>query len=332
MGAGSEPVVRALRALQRSKAAKTATERNVERAIKQRLGRPRKPKKIRTRKAEWWAEIGRLRPRHIFIPDTQVKAGVEINHIACEGEYVAYKKPDVIIIAGDWWDYPGISFYDKNMADYYVGDVLGDFCSGLHALDVFLSPIYEAMGHGWEPTIVMLEGNHEYRMWRDILRDRRNLKGIPLPEVVCAKYGIKFFTYQQVVDIDGVLYSHVMVNPNTGRPWGGTASYRLGKVKASFTMGHQQRFDLSMDIRPDGSRVRGLVAGANYQHYEKYLGPQGNNHWRGIVVKNDLDGRGDYDVTEVRLRYLLNRYKPPSLKADGLWRADEFSKWTLAGA
>ena len=318
--------------MQRTKADKDAQDRNVERAIKRRLGDPGRPKKIRTKKADWWDALDRRRPRHIFVPDAQVRAGVEINHLASEGEYVAYKKPDVIVLGGDWWDYPGISYYDKNMADYYVSDVLGDFCSGLHALDVFLAPINDAKGDGWDPTIVLLEGNHEYRMWREILRDRRSLRGIPLPEVVCAKYGIKFFTYQQAVDIDGILYSHCFVNPNTGRPWGGTASYRLGKVKASFTMGHQQRFDMAMDIRPDGTRVRALVAGANYQHYERYLGPQGNNHWRGLIVKNDLDGKGDYDITEVRLSYLLRRYNPPSLKADGGWRADEFGKFTLAGS
>ena len=55
----------------------------------------------------------------------------------------------------------------------------------------------------WKPRIVFLEGNHEYRMWREILKDRRNLRGIPLPELVCKSYDIPYFVYQQAVDIDG---------------------------------------------------------------------------------------------------------------------------------
>ena len=42
--------------------------------------------------------------RHCFIPDTQIYPGANINHINAAGRYIKEKKPDKIIIGGDWWD------------------------------------------------------------------------------------------------------------------------------------------------------------------------------------------------------------------------------------
>jgi hypothetical protein len=57
----------------------------------------------------------------------------------------------------------------------------------------------------------------------------------------------------------------------------------------------------------DGRELCGLVAGAFYQHDEDYLGEQGNQYWRGIVVKNEVRN-GTYDPCWVSLKYLLSHY------------------------
>ena len=51
--------------------------------------------------------------RHIFIPDTQVKTGTPTEHLIAAGNYIASKRPDVIIHAGDHWDMPSLSSYEK---------------------------------------------------------------------------------------------------------------------------------------------------------------------------------------------------------------------------
>ena len=38
------------------------------------------------------------------IPDTQVKPDVPLDHLLYAGRYIASKKPDVIVMIGDWWD------------------------------------------------------------------------------------------------------------------------------------------------------------------------------------------------------------------------------------
>ena len=49
------------------------------------------------------------------------------------------------------------------------------------------------------------------------------------------------------------------------------------------------------------------MAGAFYSHYEKYKGPYGNQHWRGVVVKNEVKD-GQYDIMKVSLKYLIDKY------------------------
>jgi hypothetical protein len=49
------------------------------------------------------------------------------------------------------------------------------------------------------------------------------------------------------------------------------------------------------------------VIGSSYLHDEDYLGPQGNDDWRGIVVCHQVEG-GAYDPMFVSLDFLCRRY------------------------
>ena len=61
-----------------------------------------------------------------------------------------------------------------------------------------------------------------------------------------------------------------------------------------------------------GKTLYGLVAGSAYLHVEDYRGRQGQRHWRGIVVLNEVQD-GEYDIMPLSLRYLCRRYEGMSL-------------------
>jgi hypothetical protein len=50
------------------------------------------------------------------------------------------------------------------------------------------------------------------------------------------------------------------------------------------------------------------VAGSCYAHDEEYRGAQGQGHWRGIVVLNEVRD-GDYCVMPLTLDYLCRKYE-----------------------
>lgn len=248
---------------------------------------------------------------HIIIPDTQQKKGVPNVHMEWIGRFIAdeYDGADLTVIhLGDHWDMPSLSSYDKGKKAMEGRRYLQDIEAGNEA--------FALLHNGFDNVPcrrVFLMGNHEYRIVRAAESDA-HLDGI----VTLADLDLQYWEvhdFLEPVNIDGVTYAHYFANPMTGRPYGGQSmDTRLKSVGYSFTMGHQQGLKVGMRDLTNGRRQRGLVAGSCYLHDEDYLGPQGNNVWRGILVKHQVAG-GNYDLMEVSLDYLARRYAGKPLSA-----------------
>ena len=150
----------------------------------------------------------------------------------------------------------------------------------------------------------LLRGNHEDRISR-LLETEPWLEGVVGMHLLQSP-GWHVHEYLTVLDLDGVLYSHYFYTPTTGRPRAGLASNVLRHVGRSFVMGHRQVHDVAMQELPDGTRRRGIISGAFYQHAEEYLGPQ-SSHWRGMLMLTEVQA-GDFDVVEVSLDFLRRRF------------------------
>jgi len=74
----------------------------------------------------------------------------------------------------------------------------------------------------------------------------------------------------------------------------------------SCVAGHRQGLDLA--VHTNGKRtLRSIIAGSFYQHSEGYLSPQGNHHWRGMLMLHEVKN-GEFSLMEVSLGYLKRRY------------------------
>lgn len=275
--------------------------------------RPKRQWQTRNTREVWSPDGQRKKPRHIWIPDWQLKRGVRGDHIHAAAHFCAEKKPDVIAFAGDMGDFPSCSAWDRKKFDFGQRSYQQDLNALEHGLQVFLEIVWAEMEKtGWRPYIFVLMGNHEYRV--DRMLERADMAkftdAIERPEALYARYGIETFPFLVPVMIDGVAYCHYFPNPFTGRPLGGMMATMLKNVGFSFTMGHVQTLDQGSRSLANGQVHRGLKAGAFYMHDEDYKGPQGNLHWRGIVVKNELDGFGDYSSMDIGMDYLLREYGP----------------------
>jgi len=51
----------------------------------------------------------------------------------------------------------------------------------------------------------------------------------------------------------------------------------------------------------------GIIAGSFYQHPERYLTPQGQDHWHGVVMLHEVKD-GSLNPMVVSLDYLLHKY------------------------
>ena len=253
--------------------------------------------------------------RHAFIPDTQITAISDTTHITAAANYLHEKRPDKIIIIGDWWDMASLSSYDKPGAKGWEDkNYKADIESGREAMDMFLRTV-KGKQRKWKPEVFFCYGNHEER----ILRAAEDPAMRKFDSTLVDDYfglvhdytlPIVSAGFLDIMTIDGILYSHYFVNPDSlyGNPLGGTVKNRLHKLGHSFSMGHQQTYMTGEVFTATGVRRRGLVAGRFYQEALDYLGPQKSQQsWSGIIIKNEVQN-GDYDMCEVSMRYLLENW------------------------
>jgi hypothetical protein len=252
--------------------------------------------------------------RHLIIADTQCKPNHDLSYMTAIGNYIVAKKPDVVIHIGDHWDFPSLSSYDKGTKAAEGRRLKADIEAGNEGLTMLLQPLWDAQAQAksnkkkaYTPRMIFCTGNHEHRFDR-LANDQPELAGfVGVDTLPIAEFGFEVYPFQKPVVIDGISYVHYLANPMTGKPYGGTALNMLKNVGESFVVGHKQTLDVAMRPTLNGAMQIGIVNGACYPHDEDYKGFQGNFHFRGITVLNEVaDGFGA--PMFVSLNYMMSKY------------------------
>ena len=249
---------------------------------------------------------------HLIIPDTQVKEGIDFEYLTRIGQYIVDVKPDVVIHLGDFADMPSLSSYDVGKKSFEGRRYTKDIDAANKAMQCLLDPLYSYNASAkinkkkqYNPRKVMLLGNHENRIARAI-NDDPKLEGlISYKDLPYDDWEVHDFL--KPVFIDGIAYSHYFPTGVMGRA-ATTASAMVSKLHMSCIAGHQQGKQVAYGKRPDGSTITCIIAGSCYEHDEDYLGPQGNNHFRGFLMAHEVNN-GTFDEMFVSLDYLKKRYE-----------------------
>lgn len=230
----------------------------------------------------------------------------------CAKAIVEYK-PDVIVHLGDHWDMHSLNSYDKPGSRGMVGATIdADVDCGNEAFARLTGPMDREIARlkrrrrkHWAPERVFLFGNHEQRIERFCNADPRfaGIVGYDLLQTA----GFTRHPFLEIVDIDGIWYSHYFANTHSGKAIGGSIDNRLNKIGQSFVQGHQQGFLYGIRQYPGSLTRHGIVAGSFYQHDEDYRGAQGNGEWRGIIVLNEVHN-GKFDIMPLSMDYLKEKY------------------------
>ena len=257
--------------------------------------------------------------RHLVIPDTQIRPGVPIDHILWIAQAIVDYSPDVVVHIGDHWDNPAFSKHDSIGSIAMEGaDYQADMEVGNETFDLLGAPMRKEVQRQsrnktrrWEPECHFAFGNHEDRADRAAREDSRLRRTVGTRFMLTP--GWKRHDFLDRFWVDGLCYSHFFQAQNSSFPVGGTIDNRLNKIGESFVQGHQQGFLYGNRVYPTGRVRHGLVAGSSYLHRERYKGKQGNNHFRGVVVLNEVKD-GDYCIMPLSLKYLCQRYEGVSLE------------------
>jgi hypothetical protein len=207
-----------------------------------------------------------------------------------------------------------LSSYDKGKKNYEGRRYKRDIEAAHLGMENLLGPLREYNlaqrkkgKKQYRPRMVLTLGNHENRIERAIQNDAMLDGTISLEDLKYEGFGWEVHPFLEVVVIDGVAYSHYFTTGVAGRP-ASTASALLAKKHMSCVAGHQQGRLSASAIRADGQQMMAIIAGSCYEHDEDYMGPQGNKHWRGIVMLHEVKD-GAFDEMFVSLDYLKRNYK-----------------------
>lgn len=249
--------------------------------------------------------------RIVVIPDTQVHEGVDISYLNHISQYICEKKPDYVVHIGDHWDMPSLSSYDFGKRQFEGRRYRLDVAAGNYGMDVLTQPLLDESNRlernkkkRWTPKLHFLLGNHENRINRAVDNDAKLEGAIGLHDLNLNNWQVHEFL--DPLFLHGVAFNHYFTTGLAGRP-ASTASAQLNKQHMSCIAGHQQGLQIATGKRADGALLTSVIAGSGYPHEEAYLGVQGNKHWRGILVLNDVHD-GEFDLMPVSLKYLEKKY------------------------
>lgn len=252
---------------------------------------------------------------HLMIPDTQCKPDVDMEYLKHIGQYIVEKRPALIVHIGDHADLPSLSSYDRGKKSAEGKRLQRDIDASIEGMRLLLQPLHELQTRQrknkkqvYKPRMILTLGNHEERIMRHVEANPELEGFLSYDSLKYKEFGWEVYDYLKPVVVNGVSYCHFMANPFTGKPYGGTAQNILKNVGESFCVGHKQTLDIATRFLPaSGKQQWGIVAGACYTHEEGYKGHQGNHHWRGIVVKHNVQD-GSFNPMFVSLDYLKERY------------------------
>ncbi len=243
----------------------------------------------------------RLGRMHIVIPDVQAKPGVRLDHLTWVGKYIAEKRPDAVICIGDFADLESLSKYDLGTIRGENKRLKRDLDVARQAMDLLMAPIRATSGYA--PELHMTMGNHEERL------DRFANEHPYLEEVVgnhllrYQEWGWKVHPFLVPVMVDGVRYCHYFVSGAMGKAVS-SAPALLRLQKHSCIMGHNQKTDVAFH---PVTHQWAIFSGVCNLHDEHYLGAQGNDVRRQILVLHEVED-GRFDPMFVSLRFLEKAY------------------------
>lgn len=238
--------------------------------------------------------------------DVQAKPGVSFEHLDWYGRYIADKQPDVIVCIGDFSDLPSLSSYDKGTGRMEGKRYRKDVEATHEAMETFLNPIRKASGYN--PAMILTEGNHEYRIERAIKDDPVEREGVMhIDQLKYKEYGWTVIPFLMPVVIGGVSFCHYFPTGVMGKPIT-SARALLTKLHMSAVAGHQQGRDIAFAKRADGKDMTAIISGSFYTHHEEYLNRFVNStHWRGTWFLHQVKD-GQFDEMALSIDFLKRRY------------------------
>jgi len=249
--------------------------------------------------------VDKLITKHLIIGDSHAHPDYNNDRFTWLGKMIHDVKPDVVVNIGDLADMASLCFHSK--AIELEGARYRRDCDA--AIDAQERIFHEVRKHKKRlPRFVWTLGNHDIRAQRFVESNPVFEGHVRNEDIGYKEFPWEIIPFLDVVNVDGIDYSHYFTSGVMGRPIGGThpAWTVIKKRNRSATCGHSHVLDFKIDKTP-GASLMGLVVGNFLDYRAGYAGPANDMWSNGIAVCDNVEN-GLYDfswhsMTKIREAY-----------------------------
>src|SRR3990167_1078957 len=108
----------------------------------------------------------------LVIPDVQCSPKHTYKHLEWIGNYIAEKRPDVVVQIGDFTDMSSLSSFDVGKKTFEGRRYKDDIETSKEAMFTLMKPIYKVR-RNYKPKMILTLGNHEERILRAVDSDAK---------------------------------------------------------------------------------------------------------------------------------------------------------------
>ena len=242
-------------------------------------------------------------PTILVVPDSHARPEMNNDRFTALGNFIAEKKPDIIVNIGDMADMASLSTYDIGRVSAEGKRYVEDVEATRDAVSRIMSPVNAEIQRRitnrkkrWNPQFHITLGNHENRINRAASCTPSLYGHLSTKDLGYEEAGWKVHPFLVPFVYENIAFQHYFVSGGMGRPIGGANHARSLVVKnyMSSVCGHSHVRDYYEDVDAIGRRRFGLVAGCYDEGDHGYA--QGSQHrwWSGLVMLHDVhDGHAE---------------------------------------
>lgn len=239
----------------------------------------------------------------LIVPDAHVYPGDDMRRFHALAKFIGKRRPEVIIVGGDFWDMQSFCAYNSALEDEGAR-YSEDFLCGHTALDI----MEQCIGKKSRIKRYILEGNHEWRVSRYLHKHPKMIGTIS--EEGFARPGWTRVPYEGKhpgrLVIDDIVFRHYFTT-RCGREFSGRYPARtiLADAHVNCITFHHHIRDFAEMTREDGVRIRAWSAGCfvDPDTWMGYAGPYQRHWWSGVMFMH-----GDMDEEWISTKRLLREY------------------------
>lgn len=253
----------------------------------------------------------------LTVGDCHVTNDQDLSRFDILSQFIMDKRPDHIILMGDFLTLQCLSAWDRNKRRAMEGQrYLLEVEAGNEALDRMLKDMNEwndkrkrSKKGQYHPNLVYINGNHEDRLDRYIEQEP-TFEGVVevQKDLRLADRGFKFIPYRSYHWINDIGFTHVPFNKV--REISGvdiTRKASLVTVK-SCVFGHTHELHISNSHRMGQEHLQQVAnVGCFFEEHEKYVEGRMTQYWKGLVMLDSWKP-GRYDINTHSLSKLRRVY------------------------